>query len=105
MDDEYVPVWQTWSFVGRTGPRTALESERTATALEGTRPWQGVTHTTPAEEFRLRLQTARIDRRMSIAELAQRVRCDVETLSAFERGTEVIDADMQARLRSVLGLR
>lgn len=107
MSDEYVPVWQTWTLVSTSSvARAAVEGEHDAAFNVGRASCAPLAaRATPAEEFRHRLQAARIDRRMSIAELALNVKCDAETLAAFERGTEAMDADMQRRLRNVLNLR
>lgn len=58
----------------------------------------------PPPDFRLQVQTARIERRWSIADLGSRVQCDVETLAAFERGDEVLDHAVVSRVRRILQL-
>ena len=84
----YVPTWQTWSFVRREAP--------------------GATEATPSKDtcprLRERMQIARIEQRLTVLELAQRVHCDVETLAAFERGEEILDDTTQRRLRRELKL-
>ena len=40
----------------------------------------------------------------SLADLSQRVRCDVSTLAAFEGGHEILDTETAQRLSTILGL-
>ena len=88
MDKEYRPVWQTWSL---SRPRAPTQEPLNASMAERV-------------ELRQMVQRARIEQRRSVADLAARVQCDVETLAAFERGDEILGADVQKRLRAVLEL-
>ena len=81
----YVPVWQTWSLL-RQRPTPSVTADATATM---------VTRTT---DLRERMQIARIQSRLTVHELAQRVRCDVDTLAAFERGEGLVADDVQRRI-------
>jgi len=87
----YREVFQTWSFVRVSAP-----------------PPLAVTCDAPperaAEEWRHAVQRARINRRWSVADLAARIQCDVETLAAFERGTHLLEESIQKRLRKELRL-
>ena len=89
MDREYRPVWQTWALARPRAPAPAQEAG--ASVAE-------------RAEWRQTVQRARIGLRCSVAELASRVRCDVDTLAAFERGDGVLAADVQRRLKEALGL-
>ena len=51
-----------------------------------------------SQDLRERMQIARIRNRLTVHELAQRVHCDVETLSSFERGEGVVSSEVQQRL-------
>lgn len=51
------------------------------------------------------IQVQRIERRMSIRELAERVSCDVDTLAAFERGDDIIDDALKKKIFACLGIR
>ena len=54
--------------------------------------------------LRERMQISRIERRMTIDELARALRCDAEVLAGFERGEEVITESLQTTIRRVLNL-
>ena len=56
------------------------------------------------KSIRERMQISRIQKRLTVHELAQRVRCDVETLAAFERGEGLVADDVQHRIVSELRL-
>lgn len=88
---KYKEVYQTWSLI-KTQHLAVSDDvvQEESTDIPST--------------FRFKMQTARIEKRMSIAELATNVVCDVETLAAFERGAEVIDTGLQSRIRKVLGM-
>lgn len=91
-DDEYRPLWQHWDLVrpeGTGAPASCL-------LLPSSRP--------ASLDWRSRMQTARVERRMSISELAARVKCDASALAAFERGEEIMDASVQQRLKQALGV-
>lgn len=84
---QYETVWQTWSVVtDARASSTRAESD----CAQGTQAFH--------DDFRLRLQIARIERRWSIADLAQRVRCATEVLASYERGEDVVSADLRRRL-------
>ena len=59
---------------------------------------------TPTASLRERMQIARIERRMTINDLAQILRCDADTLGDFERGDEVLTEALQRTIRRVLNL-
>lgn len=69
----------------------------------------GITSTSGARSvdmasFRHAVQMARVERSLSIQELSNRVKCDPDTLSAFERGDDVLSEDLQRSLKYILGL-
>ena len=78
----YVPVWQTWTLV-----RPVSTSETITSAINR-----------PLPDVRQRVQTARIQRRLTVHELARRVQCDPEQIAAFERGEEIVTDDVQKRV-------
>lgn len=90
---QYVPVWQTWSLI-RTRSRTSTDAPSSSSTTVVAR----------SQDVRERMQIARIQNRLTVHELAQRVRCDVETLAAFERGEGVVSDEVQSRLVSELRL-
>lgn len=95
----YRAVYQTWNLVRSRAPPTLDMGEasqsNSSSQNDGKR---GPVH------LRLRVQTARIERRWSIADLAAQVQCDPSTLAAFERGDEVLTFELQQRLRRILPL-
>jgi ribosome-binding protein aMBF1 (putative translation factor) len=90
MASEYREAWQTWRPVQRSV--AAASAAPPATVAQATASW------------RHRAQIARVDRQWSIAELAAHVRCDVETLAAFERGDALLDEPVRRRLADALGI-
>jgi len=91
----YVPVWQTWSLL-RQRPTPSSSSSVATDATS--------TMVTRTKDLRERMQIARIQNRLTVHELAQRVRCDVETLAAFERGDGLVADDVQRRIVAELRL-
>lgn len=87
----YREVWQIWELV-KPQPETVLKDVVEQDVLERN------------NTFRFKMQTARIEKRMSIAELASAVKCEVALLASFERGLEVIDSQMQSELRRILNI-
>lgn len=90
-DERYVPVWQTWNVIHVAADSTKV-SESTPSSSSST------------IDLRRRMQVARIQRRWSVTDLAARVGCDANLLSAFERGDEILHASMQAAIKDVLQL-
>lgn len=93
----YVPVWQTWNLVQHR-PVVAPSDDSTQVSTGSS---VGKTHT---QDIRERMQIARIQRRLTVHELATLVRCDVETLASFERGEGVVSDTVQERICSELRL-
>ena len=60
--------------------------------------------TAPLQEWRRKMQTARIQNRWSIADLADHIKSDHESLAGFERGDMVLAGDSLRRLREALSL-
>jgi len=89
-DSDYRPICQKWTIIRHTHVDTV--------------PTNDTVEQRSVQDLRERVQTARIERRMAISELAQRVKCDVETLAAFERGEEIVSEAVQKRLNEVLRL-
>lgn len=87
----YKEVWQVWELV-KPQAETVLKDVVEQDVLERN------------NTFRFKMQTARIEKRMSIAELASAVKCEVALLASFERGLEVIDSQMQSELRKILNI-
>lgn len=92
----YKAVWQTWDLVR---PRTtAVVGDRAATDASA------AAASSEHRDWRQQVQTARVERRWSVSDLAVQVQCDAETLAAFERGDEILAPDVQRRIRRALGL-
>ena len=91
---EYRPAFQTWRLVH--GPPRAAVSHGPATEKHAGEQ-------VAEEKTRHRLQRLRIDRRMTVAQLADAVKCDVAVVAAYERGDAVLDADVVRRMERVLG--
>lgn len=79
-------VWQTWALhkLAHTEPSNVEDVEQV--------------------EFRSRVQKARVERCMTIAALSEKLQCDAASLSAFERGDEVLDRQIQTRLIALFQL-
>ena len=60
--------------------------------------------TMSTSSLRERMQIARIERRMTIDDLAHALKCDAETLAGFERGDEILPESLQKTIRRVLNL-
>lgn len=95
--DEYKPVWTTWHIV--RPQRAASIPEATAEAAA------------PPEDMRRRVQTARVQRRMSVSALAVRVQTErggalvtADLLAGFERGEQVLAPEIQRAVRHALDL-
>lgn len=91
----YAPVWQTWRVVRpshRSGGDVAHGEDTSSSAVSG------------VPTLRERMQIARIERRMTVDDLAQALRCDAETLAGFERGDEVLPEALQRSIRRHLNL-
>jgi len=110
MDEAYVPIWQTWTLLRRTGPPSLPTPPREPEWMSSDKaPRDAAPQAHDAQlrcqqNVREKVQIARIERRMSVAQLAQATRCDVETLAAFERGDEVLSAQVVDALRRELQL-
>lgn len=89
----YEEVWQTWSFVVADSAQAHSEE----IAPEPGKP-------SDAQGLRQKMQTARLHKRLSIWDLADKIGCTAETLSAFERGTEILDQQTQQRIRTTLDI-
>ena len=82
-------VWQTWSFVCPVDPRQAVSA--TPGEASGTQT-----------DLRKSFQMKRLQKRLSLWDMSERVGCSADALSAFERGTDVLDEDTLRRIRVVL---
>lgn len=98
MEAEYKPVWTTWHIVR---PHRAGEAPHGGAPPEVAVP----------EDLRLRVQTARIQRRLSVSALAARVQAErggglatADLLAAFERGEQVLAPEIQRAVRRALDL-
>ena len=87
---KYCAIYETWH-MAQPGSRAAP-------------PQDGALMISAVPALRQLVQTARIAQRMSIGSLALSIQCAASTLAAFERGDEVLNASLQARLRRVLGI-
>jgi len=87
----YVEIWSSWDLV--QPPQSSTQSVELNPCTN---------HTPSAVSLREQVQIARIEQRLSIADVAFRVKCHERTLAAFERGDEVLEAFVVKKLRSVL---
>lgn len=88
----YLPTWQTWQVVR---PLTRSQPEvRQGEIIPSDRDTRQL--------MRERVQIARIEQRMTVNDVADRVNCDVDTIVAFESGFEILSNDLQKKIRSVL---
>ena len=90
MTARYQTVWQSWNFVNRAAKPIELfvEADSEPQMLN--------------DETRYKIQKARIEQRISIAKLAQMVKCDIETISAYERGDETLDTATINNIQRIL---
>lgn len=85
---EYGPVWQTWTMASQTS------TPQNDTMSNQARPGK-------CDERQL-MQTARIKCRMSIADVAQHLGCDANTVAAYERGEGVLPHDIKNKVKKLL---
>ena len=91
-DVEYQRVWQTWSFcVPHATETKVVEAEFVVDESKS--------------EMRHKVQKARIECRMALCDLAQQAKCDLETLAAYERGDDVLNGEIMARIMKILNLK
>lgn len=89
----YVRTWQTWT-LHRQGQIKQHDSPKPPSTNKDTH-----------QAHRERIQVARIKERMTVNELASAVQCNVNTITAFERGDEILPDDVQKRILAVLRIR
>ena len=110
--DGYRAVWQTWKIARQSAVPTTLAApvKPSGDAGHGTHATLGedanatsINHA--EEEFRHRVQRARLANRWSVADIAgMMTHCDVATIAAFERGKAALPAGAQRELRRILSL-
>ena len=88
----YTEVWSSWSLVE---PPVAARLPF-VTSKEDT--------TNPKDEMRFRVQQRRIERCMSIADVAQQIQCDERVLAEYERGRLILRDDVVNHLKKLLRL-
>ncbi|MBM74316.1 MAG: hypothetical protein CMK59_02850 [Proteobacteria bacterium] len=87
---QYKPVYQTWKMVRPVYSAGDQEKMDHSDLAEG--------------KLRHHFQQQRIGKRLSIAELAEAISCDTETLAAYERGDDLLNADMIKKLKRIFGV-
>lgn len=92
----YATTWQTWEIVTNNIDASTLDEASTATTP------RDVTASTTRTTLREQIQVARIEQRLSIDALSQRIGCDADALAAFERGDGVLTDAILVRMRRVL---
>ena len=107
--DKYVRVYQTWDLLQRSGRQGAMtcDSNGEGGGKQGTCAGLAADPCTSSPlhvEMRHMVQKARVEKGMSVVDLAAKVRCQPETLAGFERGGDVLSEDLQRSLRQVLEL-
>ena len=93
MQSEYEEVWQAWSF---------LKQGQTSEDAPSSIPKANEDAKTSALEARRKVQMARVERRLSIHDLARKCNTDSESISAYEKGDDVLPLDVYERVLSVL---
>lgn len=88
----YLPTWQIWEMI-RPQPRGD------AASMDGD---ETLVNNDSRRAVRERVQIARIEQRMTVNELANRVKCDTDTIVAFECGDEILSEELQRRIRMEL---
>ena len=91
----YVRVYQTWNLLKRV-KQPLKESEVATPDYATVLPVQ--------QELRHIIQMARVEHCFSIQDLSEKIKCSPETLSAFERGDEVLSEDILMALKKVLNI-
>ena len=91
-DKQYKAVYQTWSMIrpslGKADPSEEMQPIAFVRSSES--------------KTRHLIQKLRIEKRLTVAALADAVKCDVETLAAYERGDELLNTDMIKQLERYL---
>lgn len=87
-DDDYQEVWSTWSVTAPATKKTAVPHE----AVVQDAP------VNPRGEMRFRVQERRIERCMSISEVAKIIQCDERVLASYERGKLILRDEVIERL-------
>ena len=103
----YATTWQTWEIVTNNIDASTLDEASTATTPRDVTA--SSTRTTLREQIQVeRVGIApnalreRIEQRLSIDALSQRIGCDADALAAFERGDGVLTDAILVRMRRVL---
>lgn len=93
MQGEYEEVWQAWSF---------LKEEKTSDDSPSSLSKASEESKTSALEARRKVQMARVERRLSIHDLAKKCNTDSDSISAYEKGDDVLPLDVYEKVLSVL---
>ena len=101
---DYAPVWQTWTVVRSLHSTQPVSNDASVDECHKSKRKSVDGTATLVPSLREQMQIARIERRMTIDDLAQSLRCDAETLAGFERGDEVLTEALQRTIRRVLNL-
>lgn len=96
LPSEYVRVYQTWNLLKCVKQPDNVSETDSSTRCPTRPPVQ--------QELRHIVQMARVERLLSIQDLSEKIKCSSETLSAFERGDEVLSEDMLKSLKMVLNI-
>ena len=88
---QYIPVFQTWHMVRPITQETPFDG---GDAVDGK----------ANHDMRHRVQRARVERRMTVHEVAATVGCDPSVFAAFERGNGILPTDTMKKLMKELGL-
>lgn len=90
----YRYAYQTWDLIRNCEKSKTVEVEQ-----------EGGGRESKNEDVRQRLQTARIERRISVSDLAGMIECDADALAAFERGERLLPPETMRRLVEKMGVR
>ena len=88
---DYVQVWQAWHLTRRDDAHVCRQANSANPVRMSTQ--------------RHVLQRARIEKHISLTELAKHVECDVKVLAAFERGEDIVSPKTLKAICSVLEVK
>lgn len=90
----YSSVWQTWDILQPNSQPQCATHENDVAESDGT----------STLSQRQSMQKRRIELRLSIPLLAERIKCDASVLAAFERGDDILQNDTYMALKKELKL-
>jgi ribosome-binding protein aMBF1 (putative translation factor) len=90
-DDEYEEVFSSWSLIETTGVKPVVADDVAPRDNPETK-----------DDVRFRVQQKRIERCMSLKDVAVAIGCDERVLTSFERGQLLLRPEVIDKLRKLL---